>query len=56
MSIEDTSAIWSQPELGDPSPYILFQNEMWRKRKERGIGGDFNPSTLLDYPANIVPL
>lgn len=56
MSSQDTSNIWVQPEPGEPSPYILFQNEMWRKRKEQGLEGDLNLLTLLNHPADSLHL
>ena len=36
MSGSKIDSVWIQPQPGDPSPYILYGEELWRKRKEEG--------------------
>lgn len=37
------SATWDQPVPGDPSPYVVHQEELMRMRKKQGLEGNYAP-------------
>lgn len=47
MPKQPTDKIWTRPVPGDPTPFIVHQMDLRRKRKEQGLEGDFDLNGLL---------